>query len=66
MEGLHGEGGPKPQLIFFENDAECAKTFGKNSKKNGTEIFMLKTPMCYNSINIIQIAFRVVGIDFWV
>ena len=26
---------------------------------------MLKTPKCYNSINTAQIAFGVVGIDFW-
>ena len=65
MEGSHGEGGVQNLNSFFENDAECVKTFGKNSKKNGSEIFMLKTPKCYNSTNTAQIAFGVVGIDFW-
>jgi hypothetical protein len=37
MEGLHGEGS-KPLINFFENDAECAKTFGKNLKKLGRNI----------------------------
>jgi hypothetical protein len=36
------------------------KTFGKNSEKNGSEIFMLKTLKCYDSMNIAQIAFGVV------
>jgi hypothetical protein len=30
IEGSHEEGTP---IHFFENDAECAKTFGKNLKK---------------------------------
>jgi hypothetical protein len=33
MEGSHGEGGVQNLNSFFENDAECVKTFGKNSKK---------------------------------
>ena len=34
-------------------------------EKKGSEIFMLKTLKCYNSMNISQIAFGVVRIDFW-
>ena len=59
MEGLHGGGGVQNPNSFFENDAECVTTFGKNSnKKNGSEIFMLKTLKCYNSTNICSDCFR--------
>jgi hypothetical protein len=34
MEGSHREGGVQNSNSFFENDAECAKTFGKNSKNS--------------------------------
>jgi hypothetical protein len=57
-------GGVQNPNSIFKNDEECVKTFGKNLKKIGSEIFMLKTPKCYNSMNIAQIAFRVVGIHF--
>jgi hypothetical protein len=60
-----GRGGVQNPNSFLENDAECAKTFDKNLKKNGSEIFMLKTPQCHNSTNTAQITFGVVGIDFW-
>jgi hypothetical protein len=60
----HGEGGIKILAKVFEKDAECFKTYGKISKKNGSEIFNLKTPWWYISTNIAQIAFGVVGIDF--
>jgi hypothetical protein len=33
MEGSHRGGGVQNPNSFFENDAECVKTFGKNSKK---------------------------------
>jgi hypothetical protein len=62
MEGSHG--GVQNPNSFSENDAEYVKIFGKNSKKNGSEIFMLKTLKCYNSMNITQIAFGVVRNDF--
>jgi hypothetical protein len=49
----------------FEKDAEFFKMYGKISKKkNGSEILDLKTLRCHISMDIAQITFGVIGIDF--
>jgi len=62
MEGSHG-GGSKTSTHFSQMMQNVLKPLAKIWKK-GSEIFKLKTPKCYNSTNIAQIAFGVFGIDF--
>ena len=58
-----GEGSKTP-THFSKMMQNVLKPLSKIQKKR-SEIFMLKTPKCYNSMNIARIAFGVVGINFW-